>query len=94
MKSSSLFLFGILSLFLCSHSKANNQVLPDFFELSDTASAIVGRICLNQVLRIPPTEQNSITPDVEDKVLNCMINYRQLFSSEQLKIVKSVLEYR
>ena len=94
MKTCSLFLFGILFALFCAHSKANNQVLPDFFELSDNASAIVGRICLNQVLRIPPTEQNSITPGVEDKVLMCMTNYRQLFSPEQLNIVKSILEYR
>jgi len=64
---------------------------PKLSDLTKLQRAIVARICLNQVISIPPEQRDPISPAKEEEVIQCMFNYREVFSKDQLAIVRQLI---
>ena len=74
-----------------SFAQGGDGYLPDFVNLSQVHAAIVGRICLNQILEKSPEQQQSMSPKMEEDAKNCMVSYREIFSRDQLQLVHSII---
>ncbi len=84
----------IVSIFFLSsplHAQLRASLFPKFIDLSQVQGAVVARICLNQVLAIPPEQQSKISSSTQGELLRCMINYREVFSSEQLEVIRHLI---
>jgi hypothetical protein len=62
--------------------------MPALVELDSESQGVIGRICMNQVMRIPEIMQNNISIEKKDVIKKCMINYREEFNVRQLAITK------
>jgi hypothetical protein len=85
----------VISIFLLSpplYAQSSRSLFPKFVDLTELQGAVVARICLNQVLAIPPEQQPNISPATEGEALRCMVNYSEVFSKEQLGVIRLVLE--
>lgn len=88
------YAYIIISTFLLSsplHAQLRASPFPEFVDLSQVQGAVVARICLNQVLAIPPEQQSRISSSTQGELLKCMINYREVFSNEQLEIIRLLI---
>lgn len=83
----------IASVLLSSplHAQLRDPIFPDYADLSQVQGAVVARICLNQVLAIPTEQQSRMSSSTRSELLKCMINYREVFSKEQLEIIRLLI---
>lgn len=76
----------LLSGSLLSANKATAQTMPAFVELDAISQAVIGRICMNQVIRIPENMQKNIGIEQKDEIKKCMIYYKIKFNAKQLAV--------
>ena len=84
----------IISIFFLSsplYAQLRASPFPKFVDLSQVQGAVVARICLNQILAVPPEQQSRISSSTQGELLRCMINYREVFSNEQLEIIRHLI---